>query len=68
MMVSIHITYKEYNTFYQITPYIYDFVNGCNHGYKAFMTFRSGMRLYFTRMVLQPQGIHNFGHMKIHMR
>jgi hypothetical protein len=38
-MVSIHITYKEYNTPYQeIIPTEYGFVNGSNHSYTSFMT------------------------------
>jgi hypothetical protein len=59
---------KEYNSCPQIMSIEYDFVNGCNIGYKFYLTFFSYMRLSSLGMVspTQETGIH--GHKKIHIR
>jgi hypothetical protein len=69
MMVSIHTTSKEYNASYrEITPIVYDFVIGCNHGYTFRVTFCSRVRLSFPELVLPTQGTRTLGHIQIHMR
>jgi hypothetical protein len=45
---------------------VYDFVNGCNHGYKFCVIFCSRMRLNLSGMVLPTQGICTLGYTKIH--
>jgi hypothetical protein len=61
MMVSLFITSKEYNTSYwEVMPTMYDFVNGCNHGYKFCLTFCSRMRLNLPGTVLPTLCSHSW--------
>jgi uncharacterized membrane protein len=54
MIVSIHITSKDYNTSYRgNTPILYDFVDSCNHVYTFFMIFCSWMKLNLPGMAYQ---------------